>query len=327
MQMTSDHPTTAPETDGRLGRAALRAEAWAGEPFLSHDEDPARGSRAGHRAALARSTTALEEIEAGQRSPSSDWRIRFALMLGLERVLTRASAAARLRDGASPPPDRRARGDAHRADRANQRGSRRPERQRHRDGRGARRGRGGGETARRSRPSSTRARAEDGVAEARPGRSPALPLPPSDRVRQDDRRRGLRRGRAHESASSSSRTAACSSPSSRASSTTEGYGDRLVPAIEGGQKPPRDNPDHDPDLRVVRAPRRRRSTPRRLPARHLRRGAHRARREDERRDPQLPRADLHRDDGDRAADREAGLGRLPGLGRRPSARPTPPVAG
>ena len=34
----------------------------------------------------------------------------------------------------------------------------------------------------------------------------------------------------------------------------------------------------------------------------------------------LPRAGLHRHDGDRAADREAGLGRLPRLGRRPAAR-------
>ena len=64
-------------------------------------------------------------------------------------------------------------------------------------------------------------------------------------------------------------------------------------------------PDHDPDLRLVRAPRRR-HRPRRVPARHLRRGAHGARREDERRDPQLPGADLHRHDGDRAADRQAG---------------------
>ena len=65
-----------------------------------------------------------------------------------------------------------------------------------------------------------------------------------------------------------------------------------------------------------------RATPTRSPATRqldLRRGAHRPRREDERRDPQLLRAALHRHDGDRAADREAGLGRLPPLGRRPAA--------
>ena len=58
----------------------------------------------------------------------------------------------------------------------------------------------------------------------------------------------------------------------------------------------------------------------RLPARDLRRGPHGAGREDERGDPQLPGADLHRHDRDRAADREAGLGRLPRLGGRSAAR-------
>ena len=43
--------------------------------------------------------------------------------------------------------------------------------------------------------------------------------------------------------------------------------------------PPRDEPDHDPDVRVVRAPRRR-DLARRVPPRDLRRGAHGARRED-----------------------------------------------
>ena len=63
--------------------------------------------------------------------------------------------------------------------------------------------------------------------------------------------------------------------------TTEGYGDRLVDAIEQGKEPAERRPDHDPDVRVVRAARAR-ALPHRLPARHLRRGAHGARREDER---------------------------------------------
>ena len=87
---------------------------------------------------------------------------------------------------------------------------------------------------------------------------------------------------------------------------------------EGARAAPPE-PDHDPDLRLVRAPRRL-DLARGLPARDLRRGAHRPRREDERGDPQLPRAGLHRHDRHRAADREAGLRRLPGLGRRPAAR-------
>ena len=101
--------------------------------------------------------------------------------------------------------------------------------------------------------------------------------------------------------------------------TTEGYGGRLRPAVQQGQEPLRGEPDHDPDLRLVRAPRRL-DLAKRLPARHLRRGAHGARREDQRRDPQLHRADLHRHDRHRAADRQAGLRRLPRLGRRPSPR-------
>ena len=101
--------------------------------------------------------------------------------------------------------------------------------------------------------------------------------------------------------------------------TDEGYKDRLTPEITGTGTPAEARPDHDPDLRLVRAAREG-AEPRGVPARHLRRGAHRPRREDERCDPQLPRARVHRHDRDRAADREAGLRRLPGVGRRPAAR-------
>ena len=101
--------------------------------------------------------------------------------------------------------------------------------------------------------------------------------------------------------------------------TTEGYGGPVSPGDRGRAGAAPRQPDHDPDVRVVRAPRRL-DLEGRLPARHLRRGAHGARREDERRDPQLRRADLHRHDGDRAADREAGVGRLPRLGGRPPTR-------
>ena len=78
-------------------------------------------------------------------------------------------------------------------------------------------------------------------------------------------------------------------------------------------------PDHDPDVRLVRSPRRR-DLARRVPPRDRRRGAHRSRREDVQGDPLVPRAALHRHDRDRAADREAGLRRLPGLRRRSAAR-------
>jgi superfamily II DNA or RNA helicase len=66
---------------------ALRAEAWAGEPFLRTDEDPdvvlAPGTA--RRRAL---DDALAEIETGIDAPSAEWKVRYALMLGLERVLS-----------------------------------------------------------------------------------------------------------------------------------------------------------------------------------------------------------------------------------------------
>ena len=74
------------EADG-LAAAARRAEAWAGEPFLRPDEDPAEALSEG-RARRRALDDALAEMEAGRRTPSPAWKIRYALMLGLERVLT-----------------------------------------------------------------------------------------------------------------------------------------------------------------------------------------------------------------------------------------------
>src|SRR3954467_8028305 len=74
------------EADG-LAAAARRAEAWAGEPFLRPDEDPAEALGEG-RARRRALDDALEEMEAGRRAPSPSWKIRYALMLGLERELT-----------------------------------------------------------------------------------------------------------------------------------------------------------------------------------------------------------------------------------------------
>ena len=69
-----------------LAAAAYRAEAWAGEPFLREGEDVAVVLAPGtaRRRAL---DEAQFEIEAGRRTPSPQWKVRFGLLLGLERVL------------------------------------------------------------------------------------------------------------------------------------------------------------------------------------------------------------------------------------------------
>jgi superfamily II DNA or RNA helicase len=69
-----------------LAAAADRAEAWAGEPFLREGEDVevVLGPGTARRRAL---DDALFEIEAGRRSPSPQWKVRYGLLLGLERVL------------------------------------------------------------------------------------------------------------------------------------------------------------------------------------------------------------------------------------------------
>src|SRR5438876_257168 len=85
MQQTTDHPTTAPESG--LAAAALRAEAWAGEAFLHNGEDPEQVLAPGtaRRRAL---DDAMAEIEAGAPEPSYGWKVRYGLMLGLERILS-----------------------------------------------------------------------------------------------------------------------------------------------------------------------------------------------------------------------------------------------
>ena len=63
-------PTIDSEAADPLVAAAVRAQAWAGEPFLREGEDPAPAFAAGsaRRRAL---DDALAEIESGRKSPSS----------------------------------------------------------------------------------------------------------------------------------------------------------------------------------------------------------------------------------------------------------------
>ena len=93
-------PTLTSDTSENLTAAAARAESWFGEPFLAPDEDPLQALALGtaRRAAL---DDALAEIEAGKTEPSARWKVRYGLMLGLERVLTedqpRTAAGTELR--------------------------------------------------------------------------------------------------------------------------------------------------------------------------------------------------------------------------------------
>jgi ribonuclease E len=86
MTEITETPTTVSEATDGLAAAALRAEAWAGEPFLREGEDPAQALAPGtsRRRAL---DDALAEIDAGARGPSPQWKVQYGLMLGLERVL------------------------------------------------------------------------------------------------------------------------------------------------------------------------------------------------------------------------------------------------
>ena len=93
-------PTLTSETRHELIEAARRAGAWFGEPFLHPDEDPEAALAPGtaRRAAL---DDALAEMKSGLEQPSARWKVKYGLMLGLERVLTanpvRTAAGTELR--------------------------------------------------------------------------------------------------------------------------------------------------------------------------------------------------------------------------------------
>ncbi|HET8558339.1 MAG TPA: DEAD/DEAH box helicase family protein [Gaiellaceae bacterium] len=86
MQEAIQQPTSSLEATDPIVAAALRAEAWAGEPFLRDGEDPAEALAEGtaRRRAL---DDAVAEMDGGQKTPSSQWKVRYGLLLGLERVL------------------------------------------------------------------------------------------------------------------------------------------------------------------------------------------------------------------------------------------------
>jgi ribonuclease E len=93
-------PTLTSDTSMDLVEAARKAETWFGEPFLHEGEEPAvaLGPGTARRAAL---DDAIVEMESGLETPSATWKVRYGLMLGLERVLTqdpvRTAAGTELR--------------------------------------------------------------------------------------------------------------------------------------------------------------------------------------------------------------------------------------
>jgi superfamily II DNA or RNA helicase len=86
MQETTEQRTASPATV-ELVASAQKAGEWAGEPMLHNGEEPSEVLAPGtaRRNAL---DEALAEMDAGRETPSSHWKVRFALMLGLERVLS-----------------------------------------------------------------------------------------------------------------------------------------------------------------------------------------------------------------------------------------------
>jgi superfamily II DNA or RNA helicase len=86
MQEATEQPIVKTVASAELADAAARAESWAGEPFLRDGEDPEHVLAPGtaRRRAL---DDALAEIDAGLLAPSSRWKVRYGLLLGLERVL------------------------------------------------------------------------------------------------------------------------------------------------------------------------------------------------------------------------------------------------
>jgi ribonuclease E len=81
-----------PAYDNNLESAAAVVAAWCGESLLHAGEDPARALAPGtaRRGAL---DAALREIDLDLPRPSPDFRRRFALMLGLERILSEPTPA------------------------------------------------------------------------------------------------------------------------------------------------------------------------------------------------------------------------------------------
>jgi hypothetical protein len=97
-ESTPAAPSAAPLPDEA---SVSRAEEFVRECFVLPGEDPqeALGPHSPRRWAL---DAALEELDGGAKAPSTEWRRRFSLLLGLERVLS--DEEPKLADGTSLNP-------------------------------------------------------------------------------------------------------------------------------------------------------------------------------------------------------------------------------
>ena len=278
-----------------------RASKFTREPLLPEGEDAASLLAPGtpHRRAF---DAALAEIDAGLTAPSVTWRRNFSLLLGLERLLSQDEPA--LVDGtvlsahqvdalsgtltalyAEGQRNGNGNGAADRGARARPGGH--PRRGGPRRRRRARGAEGLGRDAGRGRRGAAR-RGAGG-----PQRGQALLVRARHRRRQDGRRARLRRGLADRRRPHPDPPPQPRRPVPRRAARPRLRGAHRPGAAEGPG--PRGRAGDGRDLPVVRA--QRREDLRRLHDRHLRRGAHRAGREDLRLDPSVGRPDLHRHDG------------------------------
>ena len=253
---------------------------------------------------------ALAEIEEGFEEPSPEWRSNFSLLLGLERVL--AEDRPLLRDGAEL--------SEHQVDAlsgtlaaiiaeieepgSNKAGAPTERRQRrHAAGRGRRRGR-----SRRGRGAAGLGRGADDVAEDEEIVTDAPDDPGASRRFWFEHATGAGKTVAAVGFVEASRTGGILILTHRRNLVDQfigeisdrGYADRLSPPLLKGK----DNAYGPVTVETYQwFVRNAGKISQRLLDRHLRRGPHRARREDQRLHPRLAGARLHRHDRDRRADR------------------------
>ena len=197
--LARDHHAFSDRVGGRGGHSGRRPprRGLGRRAVPPARRGPGRRPRARHRPAPGARRRARRDGRGPRPSPSTEWKVRYALLLGLERVLSERPPHL-----ASGTELRRHQVDAlagmlteliaatQKAERtATATATATPKRLRPTR-----------TTSRRTSSSSAergaRRRAGAAVVDD-PGADPPLPLPPSDRVGQDDRGRGLRRGRAH----------------------------------------------------------------------------------------------------------------------------------